>query len=358
MTFSPRTETYVNVSSLSDPYNITVTKPTGTVDGDILFCWIGWYAAVTIDSVPSGWALLGEYLVNTDRYALYWKKASGEGASWIWSFTATAPVRAVCSCYYGDAYDKSISNPIDVVSNTAYRTSDVNCRAASMTVAVAKSPLVFWGGVYSTSSKTFTKPSVPTTGWAEDDDAGSTTPDFWTEVCSMVWGSSGATGIMSATISATLTAKHAFAVALKPPVAKAFADVGGGVEGFINPFRAMGFGETGHGTEAFNNPFRAMRFSDVGAGTDVFTQGNLTADFTRLYFDSSSQSTLHFHCPDCGEADHAQRYWFNKDRGSGTMYYAIPTHVNVATGQQCVGGGKTIKLQVSTLSLSRPDGLL
>jgi hypothetical protein len=100
-----------------------------------------------------------------------------------------------------------------------------------------------------------------------------------------------------------------------------------------------------------------MRFSDVGAGTDVFTQGNLTADFTRLYFDSSSQSTIHFHCPDCGEADYAQRYWFNKDRGSGTMYYAIPTHVNVATGQQCVGGGKTIKLYVSTSSISRPDGL-
>jgi hypothetical protein len=127
----------------------------------------------------------------------------------------------------------------------------------------------------------------------------------------------------------------------------------------LNPFiTAKSFSDVGHGSEGFLNPFRAMRFSDVGVGTDVFTQGNLTADFTRLYFDSSSQSTIHFHCPDCGEADHAQRYWFNKDRGSGTMYYAIPTHVNVATGQQCVGGGKTIKLQVSTNRMSRSDGLL
>jgi len=216
--FSPRTETYVNVSSLSSPYNITVTKPTGTVDGDILFCWIGWYAAVTIDSVPAGWNLLGEYLVNTDRYALYYKIASGEGASWVWSFTATAKVRTVCSCYTSGDFNPL--DPINVVSNTAYRTSGQPCRAASMTVATANSPLVFWGGVYSANStRSFTKPSVPTTDWVEDDDYWNTTADFGVEVCSMIWGGSGATGVMEATISVTATTKHAFAVALKPPVA-------------------------------------------------------------------------------------------------------------------------------------------
>jgi len=272
MTFSPRTETYVNVSSLTTPFNITVTKPTGTVDGDILFCWIGWYAAVTIDSVPSGWNLLGEYIANTDRYALYYKIASGEGASWIWSFTATAKVRAVCSCYTKGDFDPS--NPIDVVSNTAYRTSDLIVRAATMTVATVNSPLVFWGGFYATSTKSFAKPSVPTSGWVEDDDVWNTTPDIGTEVCSFIWSGSGATGAMDATLSVTATSlKHAFAVALKPPsvTAKAFADVGGGAEGFTNPFRAMGFGETGHGTEGFNNPFRAMPFADAGAGADAFT---------------------------------------------------------------------------------------
>ena len=214
MVFSPRTETYVNVSSLSSPYNITVTKPTGTVDGDILFCWIGWYAAVTIDSVPSGWNLLGEYIANTDRYALYYKVASGEPASWVWSFSATAKVRAVCSCYTGG--DFRPLDTIDVVSNSAYRTSDANCIAASMNVASANSPLIFWGGCYSTTTKSFTKPSVPTSGWVEDDDDWKTAPDMATEVCSFIWSGSGATGAMSATISATLTAKHAFAVALKP----------------------------------------------------------------------------------------------------------------------------------------------
>ena len=215
MAFTPRTETYVNVSSLTTPFNITVTKPTGTVDGDILFCWIGWYAAVTIDSVPSGWNLLGEYLANTDRYALYYKVASGEGASWVWSFSATAKVRAVCSCYIkGDFHP---TTPIDVVSNTAYRTSDLNVIAATMNVAEVNSPLIFWGGFYNTSTKSFAKPSVPTSGWVEDDDVWNTTPDFGTEVCSFIWSGSGATGAMSATLStgSTIT-KHAFAVALKP----------------------------------------------------------------------------------------------------------------------------------------------
>jgi len=268
MTFLPRTETYVNVSSLSDPYNITVTKPSGTVDGDILFCWIGWYAAVTIDSVPSGWNLLGEYIANTDRYALYYKIASGEGASWVWSFTATAKVRAVCSCYTKGDFDAS--NPINVVSNTAYRTSDAYCKAASMTVAAVNSPLVFWGGFYNTSTGSFTKPSVPTSGWVEDDDVWNTTPDMGTEVCSFIWSGSGATGIMSATNTLTLTTKHAFAVALNPPKPKAFSEVGGGSDAFLNPFRAMGFAESGHGAESVATPFRAMGFSDNCAGSDNY----------------------------------------------------------------------------------------
>src|SRR5512136_24601 len=160
MAFAARTETYVELSSLSSPYDITVNKPTGTVDGDILFALICWYGAgVTIDSVPSGWTKLGENLNNTDRYALYYKVASGEDASWTWSFTASARVGVTCSCYTSG--DFNLTSPIDVTSNTEYRTSDAIVRAASMSVAKANSPLVFFGGVYSSSSKTFTKPSVP-----------------------------------------------------------------------------------------------------------------------------------------------------------------------------------------------------
>ena len=219
-----RTETYVNVSTLADPYNITVTKPTGATDNDILFTWLGWYGATTIDSVPSGWVLLGEYLVNTDRYALYYKIANSEPASWDWSFGADAKVRAVCSAYYG-CFDKD--DPIDVVSNTAYRTVDTNAKAASMTVTNSNSPLIFWAGTYYTSGEAYTKPTVPTTDWVENDDDGSTTPDYWTEVCSMIWSSSGATGDIVATMSVGLGTKHSFAVALNPSEADLVTSVAG-----------------------------------------------------------------------------------------------------------------------------------
>ena len=79
--------------------------------------------------------------------------------------------------------------------------------------------------------------------------------------------------------------------------------------------------------------------------------------FTKLYFDSCSGLTTHFHCPVCGEDNHSQRYLFNKDRGSGTMYYTISIHNDLATGEQCIGSGKTIKLQVDTNTIKRPDGL-
>lgn len=222
MTFTARVETYVNASSLSSPYNITVTKPSGTIDGDILFCWIGWYSGqgYTIDLVPDGWTLLASYTDNYDKYAIYYKVASSEGASWVWSFTNTVKVRAVCSCYTGGDFNPS--NPIDIVSNTPYRTSTVYCISASINVSAPNSPLVFWGAVYNPSAKTFTKPTVPSTNWIEDDDAGSSTPDFWVEVCSLLWTGSGPTGDISATVSAALNTKHSFTVALNPS--------GGGVD--------------------------------------------------------------------------------------------------------------------------------
>jgi hypothetical protein len=216
MAFTARTETYYNGAPATSPYDGVVNKPTGTAEGDILFglvCWSG--STITIDGVPSGWTKLCEYIAQIDRYTLYYKIAgASEPSTYTWSMSGSCKLRIVCSCYTSG--DFNASDPIDVVSNTSYRTSDTTVRAASMTVASTSSPLVFFASVYSTTARTFTQPSNPTTDWVEDDDAGHTTPDFYAEICSMIWTGSGATGDMDATCSASLTAKHAFAVALKP----------------------------------------------------------------------------------------------------------------------------------------------
>jgi len=217
MAFTARTEEYFNASSLSSPYDAAVNKPASTAQGDILFALVCWYTAgATIDSVPTGWTFLGDYTANADKYALYYKIAgASEPTSYTWSMSASVKLRIVCSCYTSG--DFNASSPIDVVSNTSYRTSDAIVRAAAMSVANANSPLVCFASVYSTSSKSFTKPTSPGT-WTEDEDTWSTIPDIGNEVCSQIWSGSGSTGAIDATCSASLTAKHAFAVALKPAV--------------------------------------------------------------------------------------------------------------------------------------------
>jgi len=214
--FTARTETYADLATLAeDPWDIFSSKPSGTVDGDILFAFVSWYGSTTIDGVPGGWSVLGSMTTYTDRYALYYKIASSEGSGYSWSFSADCKVRVVCSCYSSGDFDGD--DPIDVVSNTAYRVNDVYVRAASMSVGVVDSPMVFFASRYAAAQITFTKPSIPTTDWVENDDAGSTTSDFWTEVCSMVWTGSGSTGDMSASMSPNGAGfKHGFCVALNP----------------------------------------------------------------------------------------------------------------------------------------------
>jgi len=218
LTFTARTETYVNVSSISSPYNFTLNKPSGTAEGDFLYAFFMTYktSAVSVDSVPTDWQLIAERTVSTYyHFWLYYKVAGdSEPTSYTWSLSTTAKLHAVCGCYTGGDFDPA--DPIDVYSNTEYKTSDTICRAASMVVGAANSPLLFFGGVYHTSAKTFTKPTIPTSGWVEDDDVGSTTPDFWSTTCSMIWADSGATGNINATLSASDAQKHAFAVALNP----------------------------------------------------------------------------------------------------------------------------------------------
>jgi hypothetical protein len=212
-----RTAQNAQGTSLTSPYDVTVNKPTGIVEGDIIFVAVAWYttSGYTIDGVPSGFTSLGSYTSNSDKYALYYKIAgASEPSSYTFSFSNTVKYKITSFGYSGGSFNPS--DPIDVVSNTAYRTSGTTVRAASMTVANANSPLIFIGMQYNTSSQTFTKPSVPTSDWVENYDSGSTTPDFWFEFCSMIWSGSGATGNMDATSTGSNGTKHAFAVALKP----------------------------------------------------------------------------------------------------------------------------------------------
>jgi hypothetical protein len=192
----------------------TCNKPTGTVDGDIMFALVQ-HRGVYSDTAPSGWTLLGQGSggVSSGFFELWYRVASSEGANYTWGFPATERVRILIATYEGGFFDTG--TPIDVVSNTGYTTSNTTARAASMTVAAANSPLFFFACVFRTVATTFTAPTVPTT-FTEDYDGGSTNPDMWNEVASCEWSGSGATGDIDGTISVSIATKHAFAVALNP----------------------------------------------------------------------------------------------------------------------------------------------
>lgn len=221
MAFTARTETASSAASLTTPFSFTINKATGVVNGDIMFMFLAIYIATppTVDSVPSGWQLVATNTTTNSRWYLYYKIASGEGASYTWSLTASCRYYALNAAY--SSGDFSVASLGDItVSNTLYGTADANVKAASMNVPSANSPLVYFGAVYSAQAKTFTKPTVPTSGWVEDADVGGTTPDLWVTNGSMIWAGSGATGVMNIYCSASITTyKHAFAVALNLLVA-------------------------------------------------------------------------------------------------------------------------------------------
>ncbi len=193
--------------------------PTGTQNGDLMFAVIAKGLASNINmTVPTGWTRIGNAYAGNMKNELYWRIASSEGTPYTFGndTDVKSRMRVTIISYRGDYNSSSL---IGAISNTLYGDSDNIVRAASMSVPSSNSILLFFATVYDTAaSYTFTKPSVPTTGWIEDFDGGDGSSDMYQEICSMIWSSSGATGNIDATLSAAYdTRKHAFAVALNPP---------------------------------------------------------------------------------------------------------------------------------------------
>ena len=219
MAFTARAETYARGSFLTSPFNFTINKATSVADGDIMFMYLATYVATppTVDSVPSGWEFICSAATSSSSWFLYYKIASGEGTNYTWSLNKSCRYYALNIAYTSGDFDVTSISDITAISNTLYATAGTVVRAASMNVPDLNSPLVYFGAVYSTTVRRFTKPSVPTTDWVEDADQGHTTPDISLTNGSMIWSSNGDTGDMDITCSASITTqKHAFAIALKP----------------------------------------------------------------------------------------------------------------------------------------------
>lgn len=76
----------VSNSAPASSTTCTVTKPAGTLDGDILYVHVKLNGSYTTLTPPSGWTLLHSQGLGTGKEARsYWKAASSEGSSYTWT---------------------------------------------------------------------------------------------------------------------------------------------------------------------------------------------------------------------------------------------------------------------------------
>lgn len=96
------------------PVSITVNKPAGTIDDDVMIAFVTISADRTIAAAPAGWTLLDSRSTGTAtgdcRTAVYYKVADGEGSSYVWDFSAAADCAAAILTYS----DVSTDTPINV----------------------------------------------------------------------------------------------------------------------------------------------------------------------------------------------------------------------------------------------------
>ena len=134
---------------------------------------------------------------------------------WQPSVKSTTATRfSISIAAYRGGFDTA--DPVDVYSNTSYKTVDTTVEAASITVSASNSPLIVVGGYYiSNTATTATAPASPGT-FAEDLDFYDATGDYGRFFYSQVVAS-GATGDMDVVLSGGgLQLKHAFGIALNP----------------------------------------------------------------------------------------------------------------------------------------------
>lgn len=193
-----------NASSASTTSQ-SVTKPAGTVDGDVLVANVTFGTAATI-TPPAGWGLLnasGDHGSGRGTN-IYSKFAASEGASWAWGFSSAVGVVIAVSAHSG------LASATPNASNGQNNASSVNAVAPSINTTADGCDLIACYG--SNGNVTTTAPGGMTE--REDLNGGtSRTASLHTETL----GAMGATGTRTAVLSGAQT-NHGWVGAFAPLV--------------------------------------------------------------------------------------------------------------------------------------------
>lgn len=211
----------------SGTFSLTITKPTGTVDGDYMLAHIQTSGNVSVSVVPSGWSLVDSDTTASGDSYLYSKTASSEGANYAWTLSTGGDNSAVgaISTFYNQH-----ATPIAASSKTI---GDVDTTAEGTAITPTTSPdslLVAFIGTASTSH-TFSTYAVvnnnPTWNEAYDNTVDFGLNDSSQAMAYAEWDYVTSTGAFSATISGSAESTVYF-LSLRP-AGLAFADTIGGM---------------------------------------------------------------------------------------------------------------------------------
>ena len=96
------------------PASVTVTKPAGTVDGDLITVIGAWRATIASDMTPdpaTGWAAVhtDDIGISENRMIVWFRTASSEGASW--SFLLSNAIAGIVTAVAWDGAKLSAGTP-------------------------------------------------------------------------------------------------------------------------------------------------------------------------------------------------------------------------------------------------------
>jgi hypothetical protein len=187
--------------------NLTIAKPTGTVEDDVMVAAIGVRPDTATITPPTGWTLvrrIDNTSTNANSLAVYRKNAGGsEPANYTWTLGSPTGSAGGIQTFVG----VDLTTPVDI-ENGQTTASALTHATPDVTTTVGETMLVTAHSFSSTA--TWTPPGGMTEGF--DDTGGAQA----TEGAYVLQASAGATGAKTATASADADVGNAHILALTP----------------------------------------------------------------------------------------------------------------------------------------------
>lgn len=265
--------------NLTAPTSLTVSKPTGVVQNDVMIAGVEIRGDKTVTGVPSGWTLLqsqiGGSANNQGAFLyVYWKQAgASEPSTYKWTFSSGGDAAIVIGAWSGCP----TSSPIDTSAIGVTGDNTANCIAPSVSPANNNSMLVTIFGhnpdsitnaTYSTSTPSLMTEAADTNS-QNNSGAGANRASVAMDYVAVASGATGAkTGVLSG------GAKHnvGCSVALKPA---------SGAGSVATPFTVAFWFE--QAANQGNNDIFVKQGNAATTGMDVF-QDVLTTGDLKLVF--------------------------------------------------------------------------